>query len=79
MRRSPPKGYADTAARSLNDVPRCAHRTRITRVDATGRYLMRCLDCKRESVPHETVRDVSLHWREDLDGAVETGIGRGYR
>ena len=47
----------------------CAHRKLITRINGEGRYFMRCLDCKLDGAPHETVTDAFLHRREDLEDA----------
>lgn len=76
MKRSQPQRDDETAVRAPNSVSSCAHRTRITRINSAGRYFIRCLDCKRESTPHETVTDVFLHWREDLDGAAAASAAR---
>jgi len=48
---------------------RCAHRKVITRINGEGRYFVRCLDCKLDGAPHETVTDAFLHRREDLEDA----------
>ncbi len=48
---------------------RCAHRKVITRINGEGRYFIRCLDCKLDGAPHETVTDAFLHRREDLEDA----------
>jgi hypothetical protein len=49
---------------------RCSHRKVITRINGEGRYFVRCLDCKLDGAPHETVTDAFLHRREDLEDAV---------
>jgi len=69
MRGKQLKPDGDTVGAAGGGAIRCAHRKVITRINGEGRYFIRCLDCKLDGAPHETVTDAFLHRREDLEDA----------
>ena len=69
MREKQLKLDGETARAAGSGAIRCAHRKVITRINGEGRYFIRCLDCKLDGAPHETVTDAFLHRREDLEDA----------
>ena len=69
MREKQLKLDGETVGAAVGGAIHCAHRKVITRINGEGRYFVRCLDCKLDGAPHETVTDAFLHRREDLEDA----------
>jgi hypothetical protein len=69
MRGKQPKLDVETVGAAKGGAIHCAHRKVITRINCEGRYFIRCLDCKLDGAPHETVTDAFLHRHEDLEDA----------